>query len=59
MKLTPTHDAQLIGGYRDKRRRSFAVGQRVKVFAGIVRKLSAKLDQVDATTYTARFGPSG
>jgi proteic killer suppression protein len=40
----------MIGGFRDKRTRSFAAGQRVKAFDGIARKLSAKLDQVDAAT---------
>ena len=40
----------MIGGFRDKRTRSFAAGQRVKAFDGIARKLSAKLDQLDAAT---------
>jgi toxin HigB-1 len=38
----------MIGSYRDKRTRSFAQGQRVKSFEGISRKLSLKLDQLDA-----------
>jgi toxin HigB-1 len=40
----------MIGGYRDKRTRNFAAGQRVKAFDGIVRKLGMKLDQLDAAT---------
>ncbi len=40
----------MIGGFRDKRTRSFAAGQRVKAFDGIARKLSAKLDQLDEET---------
>jgi len=40
----------MIGGYRDKRTRSFAAGHRVKAFDGIARKLSMKLDQLDAAT---------
>jgi proteic killer suppression protein len=40
----------MIGSYRDKRTRSFAAGQRVKAFDGIARKLSMKLDQLDAAT---------
>ena len=40
----------MIGSYRDKRTRSFAEGQRVKAFGGIARRLSAKLDQLEAAT---------
>ena len=40
----------MIGSYRDKRTRSFAAGQRVKAFDGFARKLSMKLDQLDAAT---------
>lgn len=40
----------MIVSYRDKRTRSFAMGQRVKAFDGIARKLSMKLDQLDAAT---------
>lgn len=40
----------MIGSYRDKRTRSFAIGQRVKAFDGIARKLGMKLDQLDAAT---------
>jgi proteic killer suppression protein len=38
----------VIGSYRDKRTRSFAAGERVKALDGIARKLSMKLDQLDA-----------
>jgi toxin HigB-1 len=38
----------MIGSYRDKRTRSFAQGQRVKAFEGIARRLSARLDQLEA-----------
>jgi toxin HigB-1 len=38
----------MIGSYRDKRTRSFALGQRVKAFDGIAHKLGMKLDQLDA-----------
>ena len=53
--LDVTHNAvyiypHMIGSYRDKRTRSFAGGQRVKAFDGFVRKLSMKLDQLDAAT---------
>ena len=40
----------MIQSYRDKRTRSFAAGQRVKAFEAISRRLSAKLDQLDAAT---------
>jgi proteic killer suppression protein len=40
----------MIGSYRDKRTRSFAAGQRGKAFDGFARKLSMKLDQLDAAT---------
>jgi proteic killer suppression protein len=40
----------MICSYRDKRTRNFAAGQRVKAFDGIARKVSMKLDQLDAAT---------
>ena len=40
----------MIGSYRDKRARNFAVGERVKAFDGMARKLSMKLDQLDAAS---------
>ena len=40
----------MIGSYRDKRTRSFTEGQRVKAFEAISRRLSARLDQLDAAT---------
>jgi proteic killer suppression protein len=40
----------MIQSYRDKRTRNFAAGQRVKAFEAILRRLSAKLDQLDAAT---------
>lgn len=40
----------MIASYRDKRTRGFVQGQRVKAFDGIARKLSMKLDQLDAAT---------
>jgi proteic killer suppression protein len=40
----------MIGSYRDKRTRSFAAGQRGNAFDGFARKLSMKLDQLDAAT---------
>ena len=38
----------MILGYRDKRTRMFAEGQRVKAFNGIERKAEIRLDQLDA-----------
>ena len=38
----------MIRSYRDKRTREFADGKRVKAFDGIARKVSMKLDQLDA-----------
>jgi proteic killer suppression protein len=40
----------VILGYRDKRTRLFAEGQRVKAFDGFERKASMRLDQLDAAT---------
>jgi proteic killer suppression protein len=40
----------MIAGYRDKRTRLFAQGERVKGFDGIARKLERKLDQLDSAT---------
>jgi proteic killer suppression protein len=38
----------MIVGYRDKRTRSFASGQRVKAFSGIERSAQLKLDRLEA-----------
>jgi proteic killer suppression protein len=38
----------MIVGYRDKRTRDFAQGQRVKAFSGFARQAEMKLDQLDA-----------
>jgi proteic killer suppression protein len=38
----------MIVSYRDKRTRDFAVGKRVRAFAGFERKAEMKLDQLDA-----------
>jgi len=38
----------MIVGYRGRRTRDFAVGKRVKAFAGFERKAEMKLDQLDA-----------
>ena len=38
----------MIVGYRDKRTRDFAVGKRVKAFAGFERSARLKLDRLDA-----------
>lgn len=40
----------MIRGYRDKRTREFAEGERVKAFDGIRRKAEMKLDQLEAAT---------
>src|SRR5882762_10807258 len=40
----------MIAGYRDKRTRQFAQGERVKAFDGIAHKLQMKLDQLDSAT---------
>ena len=40
----------MIAGYRDKRTRDFAVGQRVKAFSGIERPARLKLDRLEAAT---------
>ena len=40
----------MIVGYRDKRTRDFAVGQRVKAFSGIERPARLKLDRLEAAT---------
>ena len=38
----------MIAGYRDKRTRDFAAGQRVKAFSGIERPARLKLDRLEA-----------
>ncbi len=38
----------MILGYRDKRSRDFALGKRVKAFAGIERPVRLKLDRLEA-----------
>jgi proteic killer suppression protein len=40
----------MIVGYRDKRTRDFAAGQRVKAFSGIERPARLKLDRLEAAT---------
>jgi toxin HigB-1 len=40
----------MILSYRDSRTRAFAIGKRVKVFAGIERAARLKLDRLDAAT---------
>jgi len=49
----------MIGSHRDKRTRSFAAGERVKAFDGFARKLSMKLDQLDAATSLRDLGLTG
>ena len=49
----------MIAGYRDKRTRLFAQGQRVKAFDGIAYKLGMKLDQLDAATSLRDLEPPG
>ena len=41
---------RMIAGYRDKRTRDFAAGQRVKAFSGIERPARLKLDRLEAAT---------
>jgi proteic killer suppression protein len=38
----------MVGGYRDKRTRDFAIGKRVKAFSGIERAARLKLDRLEA-----------
>ena len=38
----------MVGGYRDKRTRDFALGKRVKAFSGIERAALLKLDRLEA-----------
>jgi proteic killer suppression protein len=38
----------MVGNYRDKRTRDFALGKRVKAFSGIERAARLKLDRLDA-----------
>ena len=40
----------MIAGYRDKRTREFAAGQRVKAFFGVERPARLKLDRLEAAT---------
>jgi proteic killer suppression protein len=40
----------MIAGYRDKRTREFAAGQRVKAFFGVERTARLKLDRLEAAT---------
>jgi proteic killer suppression protein len=40
----------MIVGYRDKRSRDFAAGNRVKAFSGIERSARLKLDRLEAAT---------
>lgn len=40
----------MIVGYRDKRTRNFAAGNRVKAFSGFERSARLKLDRLDAAT---------
>src|ERR1017187_10448460 len=41
---------KMIVGYRDKRTRDFAAGERVKAFSGIERPARLKLDRLEAAT---------
>jgi toxin HigB-1 len=38
----------MVGGYRDKRTRDFALGKRVKAFSSIERAARLKLDRLEA-----------
>jgi toxin HigB-1 len=38
----------MVGGYRDKRTRDFALGKRVKVLSGVERAARLKLDRLEA-----------
>lgn len=38
----------MVGGYRDKRTRNFALGKRVNAFSGIGRAARLKLDRLEA-----------
>jgi proteic killer suppression protein len=38
----------MVGGYRDKRTRDFALGKRVKAFSGIEQAALLKLDRLEA-----------
>ena len=38
----------MVGGYRDRRTRDFALGKRVKAFSGIERAARLKLDRLEA-----------
>lgn len=42
----------MIVSYRDKRTREFAIGKRVKAFAGIERQALMRLDRLDAALST-------
>ncbi len=41
----------MVGGYRDKRTRDFALGKRVKAFSGIERAARLKLDRLEAAVW--------
>ena len=45
----------MIAGYRDKRTREFAAGQRVKAFFGVERPARLKLDRLEAATAVKDF----
>ena len=38
----------MVGGYRDRRTRDFALGKRVKAFSGIERAARMNLDRLEA-----------
>jgi len=38
----------MVGGYRDKRTRDFALGKRVKAFSGFERAARLKIDRLEA-----------
>ena len=40
----------MIAGYKGKRNRAFAAGERVKAFSGIERQARLKLDRLEAAT---------
>jgi len=46
----------MIVGYRDKRTREFAAGERVKAFSGIERAGRLKLDRLEAATALKGLG---
>ncbi len=46
----------MVGGYRDKRTRDFAIGKRVKAFSGIERAARLKLDRLEAAASLKDLG---